>query len=85
MQHMLLLNETPQDFPDERLKLLFLCAHSALDRAIRTPLMLHCVLGLDAARIAAAFAIPPATMRQRLVRARLQIRDVNLRFCPDPG
>jgi RNA polymerase sigma-70 factor, ECF subfamily len=40
------------EFPDERLKLLFVCAHPAIDPAIHTPLMLQTVLGLDAARIA---------------------------------
>jgi DNA-directed RNA polymerase specialized sigma24 family protein len=41
-----------QAFPDERLKLLFICAHPAIDSGVRTPLMLQTVLGLDAARIA---------------------------------
>lgn len=67
-------------FPDERLRLLFLCAHPALDEAIRTPLMLQTVLGLDAARIARAFALPAATMGQRLSRAKAKIRDAGLRF-----
>lgn len=68
------------DFPDDRLRLLFLCAHPALDEAIRTPLMLQVVLGLDAARIARAFLVPPATMGQRLSRAKAKIRDAGLRF-----
>ena len=67
-------------FPDERLKLLFVCAHPAIDPGIRTPLMLQTVLGIDAARIAGAFLVPPATMGQRLVRAKAKIRDVGLRF-----
>jgi RNA polymerase sigma-70 factor (ECF subfamily) len=46
-------------FPDERLKLLFVCAHPAIDEAARTPLMLQTVLGLDAARIASAFLLRP--------------------------
>jgi predicted RNA polymerase sigma factor len=33
------------EFPDERLKLLFICAHPAIDVAVRTPLMLQTVLG----------------------------------------
>jgi predicted RNA polymerase sigma factor len=45
------------EFPDERLKLLFVCAHPAIDPAMHTPLMLQTVLGLDAARIAGAFLI----------------------------
>lgn len=68
------------EFPDERLKLLFVCAHPAIDAAARTPLMLQTVLGLDAARIANAFLVAPSTMGQRLVRAKAKIRDGGLRF-----
>ncbi|HZP37802.1 MAG TPA: DUF6596 domain-containing protein [Methylomirabilota bacterium] len=68
------------DFPDERLALLFVCAHPAIDEGVRTPLMLQTVLGLDAARIGAAFLVPPATMGQRLVRAKIKIRDAGVRF-----
>src|SRR6266481_7778934 len=39
------------NFPDERLKLLFVCAHPAIDPTMHTPLMLQAVLGLDAVRI----------------------------------
>jgi RNA polymerase sigma factor (sigma-70 family) len=68
------------EFPDERLKLLFVCAHPAIDPAMHTPLMLQTVLGLDAARIAGAFLISPKTMGQRLVRAKIKIRDGGIRF-----
>jgi RNA polymerase sigma-70 factor (ECF subfamily) len=71
--------------PDDRLKLLFVCAHPAIDAAVRTPLMLQTVLGLDAARIAAAFLVSPAAMGQRLVRAKTKIREARLRFAePEP-
>jgi RNA polymerase sigma-70 factor (ECF subfamily) len=67
-------------FPDERLKLLFACAHPAIDASIRTPLMLQTILGLDAARIGRAFLVAPTTMGQRLTRAKAKIRDSGLRF-----
>jgi predicted RNA polymerase sigma factor len=83
---LLLLQESPKkvslspEFPDERLKLLFVCAHPAIDPAMHTPLMLQTVLGVDAARVAHAFLVSPKTMGQRLVRAKTKIRDGGIRF-----
>src|SRR5947199_5095368 len=68
------------NYPDERLKLLFVCAHPAIDPAMHTPLMLQTVLGLDAARIAQAFLIAPKTMGQRLFRAKTKIRSGGILF-----
>lgn len=67
-------------FGDERLKLLFVCTHPAIDESAQAPLMLQTVLGLDASRIAACFLVSPAAMGQRLVRAKTKIRDAGVRF-----
>jgi RNA polymerase sigma-70 factor, ECF subfamily len=66
------------EIPDQRLGLMFACAHPAIDEAIRAPLMLQAVLGLDAARIASAFLVSPATMGQRLVRSKQKIRQAGI-------
>jgi len=66
--------------PDARLRLLFVCAHPAIDAGVHSALMLQTVLGLDAARIASAFLVKPAAMTKRLVRAKAKIRDAGLRF-----
>lgn len=66
------------DIPDRRLGLMFACAHPAIDAITRAPLMLQAVLGLDASRIASAFLISPATMSQRLVRAKNKIRQAGI-------
>jgi RNA polymerase sigma-70 factor (ECF subfamily) len=77
--------DSGERFPDERLGLLFICAHPAIDPTVRAPLMLQVVLGLDAARLASAFLVAPATMSQRLVRAKTKIAAAGIPFgVPEP-
>ncbi len=70
----------PAAIPDRRLALMFACAHPAIEAAIRAPLILQCVLGFDAGAIGSAFLVAPATMGQRLVRAKLKIRAAGIPF-----
>ena len=68
------------EIPDQRLGLMFACAHPAIDASIRAPLMLQTVLGLDAATIGYAFLVSSATMGKRLVRAKEKIRRAGIPF-----
>jgi predicted RNA polymerase sigma factor len=68
------------EIPDRRLALMFACAHPAIDAGIRAPLILQVILGLDAATIASAFLMSPATMGKRLVRAKSKIRQAAIPF-----
>ena len=70
----------PDALPDERLKLLFVCAHPAIDPDMHTPLMLQTVLGLDAVAIGRAFLVSPKAMGQRLVRVKTKIRRARIAF-----
>lgn len=73
-------NTDETEFPDERLKLMFVCAHPAIDAAVRTPLMLQTVLGIEAKLIAQAFLVPSSRMAQRLVRAKAKIKAARIPF-----
>jgi len=83
-EHLLLMAELAADedgetqIPDERLALMFACAHPAIDPGIRAPLILQTILGFDAAVIASAFLVSPSTMGQRLVRAKGKIRQAGI-------
>lgn len=74
------LEAVASDIPDQRLALMFACAHPAIDAGIRAPLILQTILGFDAATIASAFLVAPATMGQRLTRAKNKIRQAGVPF-----
>ena len=74
----------PADIPDQRLALMFACAHPAIDESVRAPLILQTVIGLGADAIASAFLTSPAAMSKRLVRAKEKIRAAGVPFAiPD--
>ena len=68
------------DIPDERLRLMFACAHPDMEPGIRAPLILQTLLGFDAAAIASAFLVQPSAMAQRLVRAKARIKEAGVPF-----
>jgi RNA polymerase sigma-70 factor, ECF subfamily len=73
-------SHTSEELSDRRLALLFACAHPSIERAARAPLILQTVLGISAKAIASAFLISPASMSQRLVRAKAHIKECGIPF-----
>jgi RNA polymerase sigma-70 factor (ECF subfamily) len=74
------LEQADHAMPDDRLSLMFACAHPAIEQAVRAPLILQTLLGFDAAAIASAFLVSPAAMGQRLVRAKHKIHEAGIPF-----
>ncbi|WP_330320149.1 RNA polymerase sigma factor [Streptomyces clavifer] len=72
--------DTDGGLPDERLQLFFTCAHPALGPEDRSALTLRCLAGLTTPEVARAFLVPPATMAQRIVRAKKKIREARIPF-----
>lgn len=70
----------PDPFPDERLRLIFACAHPAIAPDVRVALALRTICGVAMERLAAAFLVPTATLYQRLTRAKAKIREAGIGF-----
>jgi predicted RNA polymerase sigma factor len=68
------------EIPDQRLSLMFACAHPAIEESVRAPLILQVVLGLSAETIASSFLTSPTAMSKRLVRAKDKIRQAGIPF-----
>jgi RNA polymerase sigma-70 factor (ECF subfamily) len=65
---------------DDRLRLIFTCCHPALPQEARVPLTLREVCGLTTEEIARAFLAAPATIAQRIVRAKAKIKDAGIPY-----
>lgn len=70
----------PAEIADERLRLMFTCCHPALEPDAQIALTLRVVGGLSTAEIARAFLVKPATMGQRISRAKTKIRVAGISF-----
>jgi RNA polymerase sigma-70 factor, ECF subfamily len=69
-----------EDVEDDRLRLIFTCCHPALSPEAQVALTLREVCGLTTEEIASAFLIAPATLAQRIVRAKTKIRTANIPY-----
>jgi len=77
------VNETTQEadeIDDDRLRLIFTCCHPALPPEGQLALTLREICGLTTEEIARAFLVTPATLAQRIVRAKAKIRETPIPY-----
>ena len=70
----------PPQISDDRLRLIYTCCHPALAREAQVALTLHTLGGLTTEEIARAFLLQPATLAQRLVRAKNKIKNARIPY-----
>jgi len=69
-----------EEIEDDRLRLMFTCCHPALPPEGQVALTLREVCGLTTEEIARAFLVTPATLAQRIVRAKAKIRETPIPY-----
>jgi RNA polymerase sigma-70 factor (ECF subfamily) len=72
--------EDGEEIEDDRLRLIFTCCHPALPPEAQIALTLREVCGLTTEEIARAFLVTPATLAQRIVRAKAKIRETPIPY-----
>ena len=74
------LEQEDEHIEDDRLRLIFTCCHPALSPEAQIPMTLREVCNLTTEEIARAFLTKPATIAQRIVRAKAKIRDTRIPY-----